>query len=99
MGFWSAYRPDILREAKAYHCGRRFESTEVYARSVTRRLIDIDIDECNDVGTTHTEDELSPLSLAAAKLCPNKKIDPNDPKRIVSCQAKMTAKAFSPKRN
>ena len=68
MGFWSAYRPDILKESKSYLISKSIDCVEDFARKATMGLIAIGIVKLlSPTNAEHfTKDGLDRLKVIAA---------------------------------
>ena len=68
MGFWSAYRPDILKESKSYLITKSIDCVEDFARKATKGLIAMGI--VKSLSLTYaehfTKDGLDRLKVIAA---------------------------------
>lgn len=68
MGFWSAYRPDILKESKSYLITKSIDCVEDFARKATKGLITMGI--VKSLSPTYaehfTKDGLDRLKVIAA---------------------------------
>jgi hypothetical protein len=79
MGFWSAYRPDILKESKSYLITKIIQSVEDFARAATGGLVTMGIvKSLSPAEADHfTKDGLDRLKLIATTPMVSRAYDTN----------------------